>query len=119
MTLEKLGVSSDLEIAVPWNLAGFRTAGPTAYFHGGLSPQEILLPVLTLTPTTWTGTQSARKMIWELALGSPKITTRFMSVRVTGQSQGLFETEWPRRESGSPCGWRAVFDAGQRHVRLP
>jgi hypothetical protein len=107
-TLEKLGVSSDLEIAVPWNLAGFRTAGPTAYFHGGLSPQEILLPVLTLTPTAWTGTQSARKLLWELALGSPKITTRFMSVRVTGQSQGLFETDWPRvkvevRAAGEPC----------------
>jgi hypothetical protein len=47
-------------------------------------------------------------MIWELALGSPKITTRFMSVRVTGQSQGLFETEWPKlkvevRAAGLTC----------------
>lgn len=95
-SLSKLGLVSDLEIAVPWNLTGFRTSGPTAYFHGGLSPQEILLPVLTLVPRNWATGQNARKISWELALGSPKITTRFLSVRITGQSQSLFDAEWPR-----------------------
>jgi hypothetical protein len=120
-TLEKLGVSSDLEIAVPWNLVGFRTAGPTAYFHGGLSPQEILLPVLTLTPTNWAAAQSATKMSWDLALGSPKITTRFLSVRVTGQSQGLFETEWPTvrvevRTGGEACSMPVSGTYGYREA---
>jgi hypothetical protein len=107
-TLAKMGVASDLEIAVPWNLTGFRASGPTAYFHGGLSPQEILLPVLTLVPRDWAAGQNARKIAWELAIGSPKITTRFLSVRITGQSQNLFETEWPRvrievRTGGEIC----------------
>jgi hypothetical protein len=107
-SLEKLGVSSDLEIAVPWNLSGFRTAGPTAYFHGGLSPQEILLPVLTLTPMAGATTQGPRKVSWGLVMGSPKITTRFLSVRVSGRSQELFEIEWPTvrvdvRTAGQSC----------------
>ena len=29
-------------------------------------------------------------------MGAPKITTRFLSVRVTGRSEGLFDAEWPR-----------------------
>ena len=95
-TLAKLGVPSPLEIAVPWNLTGFRTPGSTAYFHGGLSPQEILLPVLTLVPRGWAAGQSAKKVDWELMLGSPKITTRFLSVRIVGMSQALFETDWPQ-----------------------
>jgi hypothetical protein len=95
-SLAKLGVDSDLEIAAPWNLAAFRTAGPTAYFHGGLSPQEILLPVLTLVPRSWQAGQNAKKIFWELTVGSAKITTRFLSVRIAGRSQNLFEAEWPR-----------------------
>ena len=34
-------------------------------------------------------------MSWEIVLGTPKITTRFLSVRVGGRSQVLFETGWP------------------------
>jgi hypothetical protein len=93
--LENTGIPSDLELATPWNLAGFKTAGPTAYFHGGASPQEILLPVLTLIPKGWTEEKGSKKMSWEIALGTPKITTRFLSVRVSGRSQILFETGWP------------------------
>jgi hypothetical protein len=64
--------------------------------------------VLTLVPRDWAAGQNARKIAWELAIGSPKITTRFLSVRITGQSQNLFETEWPRvrievRTGGEIC----------------
>jgi len=34
-------------------------------------------------------------LAWELVLGSPKITTRFLSVRVTAHAQGLFSDGWP------------------------
>ena len=89
------GAKSDLQIAVPWNLAGFKTAGPTAYFHGGLSPQEILLPVLTLTPRSGVAGAGSKKLKWDLTLGSQKITSRFLSLTISGQSQGLFDAEWP------------------------
>ena len=35
-------------------------------------------------------------MGWELVLGSAKITTRFLSVRVSARSQGLFAESWPK-----------------------
>lgn len=91
----RFGAASDLLMAVPWNLAAFRTAGPTAYFHGGLSPQEILLPVIVATPTAIGKAKGARKLMWDVALGSAKITARFLSIRIQAQSGGLFEEAWP------------------------
>jgi hypothetical protein len=89
------GVASELEIAVPWNLTAFRTSGPTAYFHGGRSPQEILLPLIIAKPKIAEDARAAKKLAWDLVPGSPKITTRFLSVRVSTQSQGLFADGWP------------------------
>lgn len=89
------GTTSNLSIATPWNLAAFKTAGPTAYFHGGLSPQEILLPVLTLTPRSGVAASGSKRLKWDLTLGSQKITSRFLSLTITGQSQGLFDADWP------------------------
>lgn len=93
--VKRFGAASDLLLAVPWNLAAFRTSGPTAYFHGGLSPQEILLPVIVATPKVIGKGRAAPKLSWEVALGSSKITTRFLSVRIQARSGGLFEEEWP------------------------
>ena len=91
----RFGAKSDLEMAVPWNLAAFRTAGPTDYFHGGLSPQEILLPVIIATPKATATTKGSKRVNWEVALGSAKITTRFLSVRIQARAQELFVDSWP------------------------
>jgi hypothetical protein len=93
--VSRFGAVSDLEMAVPWNLAGFRTSGPTAYFHGGLSPQEILLPVVVVTPKAIVASRGAKKLAWDLSLGSAKVTARFLSVRIQARSQGLFAESWP------------------------
>jgi hypothetical protein len=93
--VNRFGAASDLLLAVPWNLAAFRAAGPTAYFHGGLSPQEVLLPVITATPKALATGRGARRLVWEIALGSAKITARFLSVRIQARSGGLFEETWP------------------------
>src|SRR5207248_2938553 len=38
-----------LEIAAPWGFACFKVqGGASAYFHGGLSPQELIVPVVTI-----------------------------------------------------------------------
>ena len=105
--LSAFGIKSELEIAVPWNLAGFKTAGPTAYFHGGLSPQEVLLPVLTLTPRSGVAGSVSKKLKWDLILGSQKITSRFLSLTIVGQSQGLFEADWPSVRIEIRCGGEA------------
>lgn len=106
--VRRFGAVSDLVLAVPWNLAAFRTPGPTAYFHGGLSPQEILLPVIVATPTAAAKGKGGRKLIWEVSLGSAKITARFLSVRIQARSGGLFEEGWPLvrvevRSAGEAC----------------
>ena len=104
-TVEKLGVKGDLEIAVPWNLVGFRSSGSEAYFHGGLSPQEFLLPVVKLRPKQGVGT--GQKIAWDLKLGSAKVTSVHLTVTIAGQV-GLFAAEWPAvrvevRTTGEAC----------------
>lgn len=46
--LSSCGVRSDCDITVPRGLAVFRAGGARQFFHGGLSPQELLVPVLVI-----------------------------------------------------------------------
>src|SRR3972149_696557 len=49
-SLSSLGVESEFDIATPWTFACFKSkGGARAYFHGGLSPQELIVPVVVLT----------------------------------------------------------------------
>jgi hypothetical protein len=47
--LADCGVTSDLDIVVPKGLAVFRAGGGRQFFHGGLSPQELVVPVIVLS----------------------------------------------------------------------
>jgi hypothetical protein len=95
--LSALGVDSDLDLATPWNFACFKAkGGARAYFHGGLSPQELIVPVLTLTAKAPAAAAGVPSVSWGLLPGSKKISTRFFSVQVVGSSAGLFEFE-PRK----------------------
>lgn len=44
--LASTGVSSDLDVLVPRGLALFKAGGSKQFFHGGLSPQELVIPVV-------------------------------------------------------------------------
>jgi hypothetical protein len=48
LPLSACGVTSDSEITVPRGLAVFRAGGATQFFHGGLSPQELIVPVIII-----------------------------------------------------------------------
>lgn len=106
--LRSLGVDSDFDIATPWNFAVFKVAGGNLnYFHGGLSPQELIIPMLTLTPKVYRTTGTSTGISWKLLPGAKKLTTRFFSVQITGTSTGLFEMEPPKvrvelRSKGMP-----------------
>jgi len=96
-SLADLGLSDSLEIAVPWGFAAFSVqGGARAYFHGGMSPQEIVVPVAVLTPAVTVAEQAAPGFAWDLRPGSKKISTQFYSVLVEGKVEGLFATEPPR-----------------------
>jgi hypothetical protein len=51
VALADCGVTSDLDIVVPRGLAVFRAGGGRQFFHGGLSPQELLVPVIVVSVT--------------------------------------------------------------------
>lgn len=96
--LVSLGIDSDLDLATPWDLACFKAkGGARSYFHGGLSPQELIVPVVTLTSTARPG-KATTGIAWTLTPGTAKLTTRFFSVQVAG-AQGessLFGFEPPK-----------------------
>ncbi len=46
IALSSTGVSTDLDLLVPRGLALFKAGGSKQFFHGGLSPQELVIPVV-------------------------------------------------------------------------
>jgi hypothetical protein len=95
--LSEFSPGSDLEIATPWGFGGFRVAGGAkAFFHGGLSLQELIIPVLTLTPLKTGAAEAHTEFEWTLVPGSQKISTRFFSVQVKGAAAHLFESSPPK-----------------------
>jgi hypothetical protein len=93
-SLAALGESGDLDIAVPWGLGVFRVqGGAQAYFHGGMSPQEIAIPVMVLRPSGIAET-ALGAIRWTIKPGSKKISTRFFVVTIEGEA-GLLEIAPP------------------------
>ena len=89
-TFDKLGIEGNLEIAVPKGFACFKVpGGHNSFFHGGLSPQEVLIPVLTLWPKERFPVRGADET-WGIEVGgSAKKLGRFCSFTITGQSSLL------------------------------
>jgi len=95
--LSALGMGGGLEIAVPWGFGVFITpGGARAYFHGGMSPQEMIVPVISLTTVGGSIQSAAPTVEWTLAPGSKKISTRYFSVTVQGHTTELLGVEPPR-----------------------
>ena len=97
--LSELGIDSEFDIAAPYTFACFKSkGGARAYFHGGLSPQELIIPVITMSPTAQAKAGPPTDIDWKLISGTAKLTTRFFSVQVAGQQSGgsLFGMEAPK-----------------------
>jgi hypothetical protein len=96
-SLQSLGVDSDLDIATPWSLACFKVkGGARAYFHDGLSLQELVIPVAVLESSASGLAVPPTGITWTLGAGSKKLTTRFFSVQIAGKGTGLFGIEPPK-----------------------
>jgi DNA-binding protein len=90
-------MQGDFDLASPWTFACFKCkGGARAYFHGGLSPQESLIPVITVVPSVRPLSGPPIGIEWTLIPGSQKLTTRFFSVQVTGVNTSLFESAPPK-----------------------
>lgn len=88
--LSAFGSGGDLELVTPYNLAIFRSPGGSLdYFHGGLSPQELIIPVMTIRNPQAGAAEGLPAFLWELTLGSPRISTRLYTVTIRGQAKDL------------------------------
>jgi hypothetical protein len=97
-SLASLGVDSEFDIATPWTFAVFKSkGGGRAYFHGGLSPQELIIPVVVMHSAVKPSSASTG-IQWTLTPGTAKLTTRFFSVQIAGSESksSLFELEPPK-----------------------
>ena len=96
-SLSSLGIDSEYDIATPWNFACFKAkGGARAYFHGGLSPQELIIPVVSLVPLAKVASGPPTGIQWTITPGTPKLTTRFFSVQISGKQGSLFSLELPK-----------------------
>jgi hypothetical protein len=95
--ISDLGLGGDLEMATPWGLACFRAKSKSkAYFHGGLSPQELIIPVLTLTPIA-AEKKSGEDVVWSMDYGGRKLTTRYFSVNISAKAGHSLSSIKPHR----------------------
>ena len=95
-SLASLGVDSEFDIATPWTFAVFKSkGGGRAYFHGGLSPQELIVPVVVMHSSVKPSLPSTG-IQWTLTPGTAKLTTRFFSVQIAGSQSSLFGIEPPK-----------------------
>ena len=87
----ELGYDTDLEFIFPEGLGVFRTGGDLAFHHGGISLQELVLPVVTLRmPMQETAEHPG---VGLRLVGVPEtVTNRTIGVRVVF-SANLFQTE--------------------------
>ncbi len=126
--LTQLGLGGDLEIAVPWGFGCLKVAGGgTTYFHGGMSLQEMVVPVATVRMVQDRAVPATKNIAWSLKPGTDRITTRFVSVQIEGMGRGLFAIDPPRAHveirSGETVVSQAVsasygFDEGTGDVQL-
>jgi hypothetical protein len=96
MRAADVGLGGDLELAMPWSLSGFAAPGVSAaYFHGGASPQEVMLPVWTVRRVR-PSSPAVGAVTWAITVGSRSLSTRFLSVQIEGEIAGLFPIQPPR-----------------------
>ena len=115
-----LGLGGDLEVAVPWSTGCFATSGATGeYFHGGGSPQELVVPVLVVE-STFTSAVPIGTGSWTLTPSRPKLSSLVATIIVGGEADGLFtdpvrrvriEVRDGRKVIGRPTAAAYGFDA--------
>ncbi len=78
--LAACGVASDLDVVVPRGLAVFRAGGGRQFFHGGLSPQELVVPVIVADLVK---TPELQKLDVRVHVAGDRITTGVFAATLT------------------------------------
>ena len=78
--LAACGTPGDLDLVVPRGLAVFRAGGGRQFFHGGLSPQELVVPVIV---AEFNEAPEPRALKVAIAVAGERITTGVFSATLT------------------------------------
>jgi hypothetical protein len=127
VTATQLGMGGDLEFAFPRGHGCFKVRGGAGgYFHGGLSLQELVIPVATLIPQAAKQRGGAGgKVLIEFT--RPTITNRFFSASLRLEKEGLFGVDAVKvrvavEADGKEVGFCAMassgYEEGTREVLL-
>ena len=110
--LASCGTPGDLDLVVPRGLAVFRAGGGRQFFHGGLSPQELVVPVIV---AEFSEAPKPRKLRVSIAVAGERITTGVFSATLTFDGD-LFTNQVTvrvvARSSGAPVVARVVSGDG-------
>jgi hypothetical protein len=91
--VKAVGLQGDLELVIPRGLGCFKAkSGSPAYFHGGASLQELVIPVVVVK-CELLGPEPKEAAVIEVVMERPRVTTRFFSVTVTYAGGGLFPSD--------------------------
>lgn len=105
------GLSGDLDLVTPYGLGCFKVAGgSTQYFHGGLSLQEMVIPILVVSAGKAGFAPKESNFLWGVTLGSKQISTRFFSVTISGDAKEMFS---------KPSRIRAELRSGNQVISTP
>jgi hypothetical protein len=90
MAASQLGLGGNLELAFPRGLGCFKApGGSTAFFHGGLSLQESIVPLALIEITAMEAPAPVAPTV-ELTMDKPRITNRLFSIIAAYTGGGLF-----------------------------
>ena len=87
--LASCGITGDLDLIVPRGLAVFRAGGNKQFFHGGLSPQELVVPVIVAELAQ---TPQPQKLKVDVNVAGGRITTGVFAAQLTFEGD-LFLSE--------------------------
>lgn len=87
--LSECGIAGEIDLVVPRGLAVFKAGGGRQFFHGGLSPQELVVPVIVfdLKPAP-----EPQRVQVEVVVAGKRVTTGVFSATLTFQGD-LFTEE--------------------------
>ena len=122
-----LGQSSDIDMVFPTGTGVFRAGDGLSYHHGGMSLQEMVVPVIVLELATAAAARTANLKV-TVADAPARIKNRFFPITLTIAAEGLFaEKAASVRVSlvhkGTEVGCAsqaidAVFDGASKTVKL-
>lgn len=91
LPLSQAGIVSDLEIVTPRGLAVFTASGGRQFFHGGLSPQELLVPAILANQAD--AARASADVSVEISIDGDTIKTGVFTATITFAAPDLFTSD--------------------------